>query len=141
MGRRTVRIAVDANLLLRFIIGDDPEQQAIAADELRRADGVVLPLVALCEFAWVLKRSYRVSRSDIALALRELMGIQRTVCDTAAVEAGLELMENGGDFADGVIAYLGRYQGADRFVTFDQDAVKRLETLGHPARLAVSNPS
>ena len=52
-----------------------------------------------------------------------------------AAEAGLALLDTGGDFADGVIAYEGNWLGADTFVSFDKRAVKLLEAQGGSARL------
>jgi len=49
------------------------------------------------------------------------------VVNRPAAEAGLSLLEAGGDFADGVIAYEGRWLGADTFVSFDKKAVKLTE--------------
>ena len=52
-----------------------------------------------------------------------------------AAEAGLTLLDAGGDFADGVIGYEGSWLGADAFVTFDKKAVKLMEAQGRSARL------
>jgi predicted nucleic-acid-binding protein len=57
------------------------------------------------------------------------------VVNRPAAEAGLALLEAGGDFADGAIAYEGRWLGADTFVSFDKKAVKLIEIHGGPARL------
>jgi len=130
-----VIIAVDANLLIRLVVADDAEQARIAADELDRADRVVLPLVALCEFAWVLRRGYGLSKPEIANELRALTEVPTAIFDRSAVESGLELLRAGGDFADGVIAHQGRAYGADTLVTFDRDAVQKLTALGGTARL------
>jgi predicted nucleic-acid-binding protein len=53
----------------------------------------------------------------------------------AAAEAGLALLDAGGDFADGVIAYEGSWLGADGFVSFDRMAVRLMEVQGESARL------
>jgi predicted nucleic-acid-binding protein len=55
--------------------------------------------------------------------------------DRPAIEAGLEVLEAGGDFADGVIAYEGRWLGAEEFVSFDKKAVSLLKAQGKRARL------
>ena len=136
-----MRLAVDANLLLRLVLQDDETQARIAADELSRADRVVLPIVALCEFVWVLRKGYGLPREAIAASLRDVIETDSTVYDEAAVHAGLDVLEAGGDFADGVIAYLGEVQGAEMLVTFDRDAVKRLTGLDRPARLAGAAPA
>jgi predicted nucleic-acid-binding protein len=52
-----------------------------------------------------------------------------------AVEAGLAVLEAGGDFADGVIAHEGRWLGGDVFVSFDQRAVTLVEGQNRAARL------
>ena len=52
-----------------------------------------------------------------------------------ATEAGLSLLEAGGDFADGVIAYEGAWLGAETFVSFDKKAVCLLNRQGRRATL------
>ena len=46
-----MRIAVDTNVLLRAIVGDDPGQEQVALDELARAELVAVSLASLCQFA------------------------------------------------------------------------------------------
>ncbi|EGG79200.1 transposase subfamily [Gluconacetobacter sp. SXCC-1] len=52
-----------------------------------------------------------------------------------AVEAGLALLEAGGDFADGVIAHEGVWLGGETFVSFDKKAVSLLKKQGEKTRL------
>ena len=52
-----------------------------------------------------------------------------------AVEAGLAVLDAGGDFADGVIAYEGNWLGGETFVSFDKKAVALLKAQGQHARL------
>jgi predicted nucleic-acid-binding protein len=52
-----------------------------------------------------------------------------------AVEAGLAVLDAGGDFADGVIAYEGDWLGAEEFVSFDSKAVSVLKSQSTRARL------
>jgi predicted nucleic-acid-binding protein len=52
-----------------------------------------------------------------------------------AAEAGLSMLDAGGDFADGVIAYEGSWLGADIFLSFDKRAVKLMQSQGKPSRL------
>lgn len=130
-----MRIAVDTNVLLRDALQDDPRQSAIAAKTLRKAELVVVPASALCEFVWVMRRLYQRSPAEIALSIRLLMSGDNVEMDRPAVEAGLEVLEEGGDFADGVIAYEGHWLGADEFVSFDKKAVTLLKGQGKRARL------
>lgn len=129
-----MRITVDTNVLVRSAVADDPEQTEAAARLLREAQVVVVPLVCLCELVWVLRRVYRFDRASISIALRELIGATKTLVDRPAVEAGIALLDAGGDFADGVIAFDGRRLGGETFVTFDKKAAARLTAQGVSAR-------
>ncbi|HZZ34350.1 MAG TPA: VapC toxin family PIN domain ribonuclease, partial [Caulobacteraceae bacterium] len=72
---------------------------------------------------WVLTRGYRIAVADVAEAVRSLVDARNVAVDRPAAEAGLALLEAGGDFADGAIAYEGRWLGADVFLSFDKKAV------------------
>jgi predicted nucleic-acid-binding protein len=130
-----MKIAVDTNILVRAIIGDDPRQSRIAQGELARAQVVALAIPALCELVWVLSRGYEIPSAAIAQAIRRLIDGANVVVNRPAAEAGLAQMQEGGDFADGAIAYEGRWLGAESFVSFDQKAVKLMEARGEAARL------
>ncbi len=130
-----MRLSVDTNVILRLLVRDDARQTAAAAREMENADAVILSLVALCEAAWVMERTYRFSRSAIAANFRGLIAAPNVECDASEVEAGLAMLDAGGDFADGVIARQGRSRRAEAFVSFDRKAVKRLVALGENARL------
>jgi predicted nucleic-acid-binding protein len=135
MGGDKVRIAVDTNVLLRDALHDDPRQTPIASKTLQSAEHVVVPTPALCEFVWVMRRLYKRSTAEIALSIRLLMSGDNVELDRPAIEAGLEVLEAGGDFADGVIAYEGHWLGAEEFVSFDKQAVSLLKSQGKRARL------
>jgi predicted nucleic-acid-binding protein len=130
-----MKIAVDTNVLVRAITGDDTEQSRVARRELARADLVALALPALCELVWVLSQGYKASPADIAEAIRLLLDSANVVVNRPAAEAGLAMLNAGGDFADGVIAYKGSWLGAETFVSFDRKAVKLVEAQGEAARL------
>lgn len=130
-----MKIAVDTNLLVRAIVGDDQDQARSAQSELAGAELIALPLVALCELVWVLSQGYRVAIPDIADAIRRLINGTGVAVNRPAVEAGLTTLEAGGDFADGVIAFEGYWLGAETFVSFDKKAVKLIAGQGRPARL------
>lgn len=130
-----MRITADTNVLVRAIAGDDPRQSKIAQDELANADLVALPLPALCELAWVLSQGYRTAPPEIAEAIRRLVNGANVAVNRPAVEAGLRLLDAGGDFADGVIAFEGAWLGADTFASFDKRTVKLMEAQGEAVRL------
>jgi predicted nucleic-acid-binding protein len=130
-----MKITADTNLLVRAITGDDAQQSKTAQAALKNADVVALAMPALCELAWVLSQGYKISPRDIAEAIRRLMNGANVVVNRPAAEAGLALLDAGGDFADGVIAYEGSWLGADSFVSFDKKAVKLILAQGGAARL------
>ena len=84
---------------------------------------------------WVLKGAYGYDHMQLLEALEALLEMDRLEIDQAAVEAGLEMLRVGADFADGVIALEGTRLGGETFVSFDAKAVKSLTKQGKPARL------
>lgn len=129
-----MKITADTNVLVRAIVGDDKHQSKAAQAELANADLVALTLPALCEVVWVLSRGYEIPAIEVAEAIRDLVNSGNVVANRPAVEAGLALLDAGGDFADGVIAYEGSWLGAEVFVSFDREAVKVMVAQGESAR-------
>lgn len=130
-----MKVAVDTNVLVRAVVRDDPAQADVAAKILTDAELIAVALPCLCEFVWVLLRVYGFQPSDVAVALQALLATANVEVNRPAVEAGLAVLEAGGDFADGVIAYEGAWLGAETFVSFDKKAVALLTAQGHSARL------
>ena len=126
---------LDTNVLLRLIVGDDEAQQKMAIETPEAAELVAISVHAFCEFAWVLDRSYGVQRTDISAAIRHILDMRNVVANRPTIEAGLAVLDAGGDFADGVIAFDGQWLGGETFVSFDKKAVKLLEGQGTDALL------
>jgi predicted nucleic-acid-binding protein len=130
-----MKMIADANVLLRFVLGDDAEQYKLALDTMEKSEAVAVTNHALCEMAWVLRSRYAVSRPAIAATIRGLLETRNVLIDSAAVNAGLATLEAGADFADGVIAYEGRWLGGETFVSFDKKAVAAIAKQGIKAEL------
>lgn len=130
-----MKVAVDTNVLVRAAVCDDPAQASIATKVLTEAELIAVSLPCLCEFVWVLLRVYSFQSSDAAAAIRALLAAANVEVNRPAVEAGLSVLEAGGDFADGVIAYEGNWLGGEIFVSFDKKAVALLTAQGQSARL------
>jgi predicted nucleic-acid-binding protein len=130
-----MKITADTNVLVRAAVQDDAHQARQAAKVLQQADLVAVPVPVVCELVWVLRRGYKKSVSDISAAIRRLMKSANVVMDRPAIEAGLTVLDAGGDFADGVIAYEGEWLGGQEFVSFDANAVSVLRAKGGRARL------
>ncbi len=133
-----MKITVDTNVLLRAVLDDDEAQQEVAIETLESADVVAISVQCLCEFAWVLSWGYKTARAEIAASIRRLLGMRNVVVNRPAVEAGLTMLDAGGDFADGVIAYDGNWLGGETFVSFDKKAVSLMAKQGQRACLPAS---
>jgi predicted nucleic-acid-binding protein len=130
-----MRLVVDTNVLVRAVVQDDPVQAGIAAKVLTEAGLIAVALPCLCEFVWVLRRVYGFQPADAATAIRALLATANVEVNRPAAEAGLAVLEAGGDFADGVIAHEGAWLGGETFVSFDRKAVSLLKARGQAARL------
>ncbi|MEY2340564.1 type II toxin-antitoxin system VapC family toxin [Acidithiobacillus sp. IBUN Pt1247-S3] len=130
-----MKVTVDTNVLVRAVVRDDPVQASLAVSVLTDAEVIAVALPCLCELVWVLLRVYGIPRADVAAAIRALIATANVEVNRPAVEAGLVVLDAGGDFADGVIAYEGHWLGGETFVSFDKKAVALLTTQGHATRL------
>jgi len=130
-----MRVTVDTNVLVRAVVQDEPAQALAASQLMMEARLLAVPLPCLCELVWVLLRVYRLTTADVCEALEALLAMPRVEMQRPAVQAGLRVLQAGGDFADGVIAHEGRALGGETFVSFDMKAVRLLDQGGVPARL------
>ena len=130
-----MKISVDTNVLARAVLNDDPEQSRAARKLLKEASLIAVPLPCLCELVWVLRQGAKLPRDDVAAVVRSLMSVGNVVVNRPAAELGLAVLDAGGDFADGAIAYEGAWLGGETFVSFDQKAVTLLSRQGEAARL------
>ena len=130
-----MKISVDTNVLARAVLNDDPAQSRAARKLLKDATLIAVPLPCLCELAWVLRQGAKLPKDDVATAIRSLMNAENVVVNRPAVELGLAVLEAGGDFADGAIAYEGAWLGGETFVSFDKRAVTLLSGQGEAAQL------
>ena len=130
-----MKIIADTNVLLRAALEDDPGQSPQAKRLLEESEQVIVSRHALCEFVWVLSRSYKLPQAEIATAMSKLLNSRNVIADDAAINAGFRAMEAGADFADGVIDYEGRWLGGETFVSFDKKAVTAIAQQGQQTKL------
>ena len=123
-------IALDTNVLVRFLVEDDAAQHRRAAQLIERASREELPLlvtdVVLCELVWVLDYSYRVDRARLIAVLRELLSArQLLIVSRDTIARAVDAFASGrGDFADYVIREQARALGTDSVATFDRALLK-----------------
>jgi predicted nucleic-acid-binding protein len=114
--------SIDANIVLRWLTGDNPHQAAVAASVL--AKPVFVPLTALVEIAWVLQSSYRYDRVALNEALTVLLDLATvTVSDEPGVRWALGRHAAGADFPD--MLHLVASRGAASFATFERQLAQR----------------
>jgi predicted nucleic-acid-binding protein len=130
-----MKITPDTNVLVRALVSDDEQQGKAAQAALANATAIALSIPALCELVWVLSQGYKISAMAIADKIRAMANSRNVLVNRPAVELGLAMLEAGGDFADGAIAYEGRWLGAEAFISFDKKAVRLLDGKGHVAHL------
>jgi len=116
-------LAIDTNLIVRYLVGDDPGQAARARRLIDNNDVFVCTTVLL-ETEWVLRYSYGLSTTAIAKSFLALLGLPTvTVEDVPAVHLAIRMLEHGIDFADAL--HLASSANVERFVTLDAKLVKR----------------
>jgi predicted nucleic-acid-binding protein len=119
-----VRIALDTNVLVRYLTWDDDIQSPLAAKAIEEAETIVVSAIVLCETVWVLARAYNLKAKPIATTLRAFVESETVAVDRPLAEAGLAALESGGDFADGLILFEADRAKVDQLVTFDQHFAK-----------------
>ena len=125
-----MKISIDTNILVRLFIADDPIQQQKAIATLDAADAVIVPTSVFCETVWVLLKVYQQDKRVLCTQLMDFVTHPKLVYDHSIIAAGFALMQQGGDFADGVNEAAGKALGEETFVTFDRKAAKLLKQQG-----------
>jgi predicted nucleic acid-binding protein len=121
-------IAIDTNLVVRYLAGDHPEQSP-RARALVDGEAVFVPVTVLLEAAWVLRSAYGADAAKVVQALRAFGGLPTvTIEDAAGVAAALDLAGRGMDIADAL--HLSRAGHCEAFATFDRRFAKAARKAG-----------
>lgn len=124
--------AVDANVLLRYIVRDDPQQFDIAVMFLgarTAADPVFISLIVAVELIRVLRRQYRYPHEDIRAAIIALMEAAEVVFEDEEYLSALLASSPKGDIADHLIAHCAARAGCSSTVTFDKAAAHSVPAM------------
>jgi predicted nucleic-acid-binding protein len=122
-------LAIDTNLIVRYLTGDHPRQSA-SARALIDGQPVFAAITVMLEVEWVLRSAYGYRRADVARALRAFAGLPTvTVEDGGVVATALDLAENGMDFADAL--HLGKSAHCSGFASVDSKLVKAAKAAGY----------
>ena len=123
-------IAVDTNVIVRFLTRDDKKQAEAARRRLKLAEKnrerLLIPLLVVLETIWVLESAYDKTRSEILDSFRDMR--QMPVFEFEADEVVERLLRDGGkhkaDLADILIACSAEAFGCEKGITFDKVAAK-----------------
>lgn len=125
-------IGLDTNVLLRYLVQDDPAQSPKATEVIERRLSKENPgfisLVCVLEIVWILGSLYKRSREQIAdhvemLLAADTLEVQN---EQEVYQAVVALRNGSGTFQDALIGALGAWRGCSATLTFDQNAAKHL---------------
>lgn len=122
-------IGLDTNVLVRYIMQDDPRQSALAARLVESLSGEspgFVPLVSVVELAWVLTSAYDLDRGQVVEAFEALLRTKEIAVERAEVVWQALRVYRGGnaDFADCLIERSAAAAGCARTMTFDRGAAR-----------------
>ena len=122
-------IALDTNVLVRFLVDDEPRQARTARKFLERLSGEQPGFVCrevVVELVWVLERTYGFSRERIAEVLDALIATEELQIEASddVARAALQYGRGGAGFSDLMIAAAAQRAGAQTLYTFDRKAAQ-----------------
>ena len=119
--------AIDANVVLRYVLDDVPEQAAKARRVIDSDEALAITGVALAEVAWTLTGPrVRINRAIVAHLPLDLLGRENVVAagfDKGEAQQALQLClpaAGGADLGDALIAACARSAGIEEIYSFDQ---------------------
>jgi predicted nucleic-acid-binding protein len=119
-------IALDTNVLVRFLVREDEKQsrkaKKLIEGAVARGEQLFIGDIVMCETVWVLASAYRFTRSEIVDALAALVRARNVVfTSNDQLARALDAYRRGkGDFADYLIREHARFAGANTVATFDR---------------------
>lgn len=120
--------AIDTNVVVRFLAGDDPDQSPRARALVESGD-LFVTLTVMLETEWVLRSVYGHKGPQVAAALRAFAGLPGVSVEAPEhLAAALDRAEAGMDFADAL--HLGGAEGCVALLTFDRRFVKTARRMG-----------
>ncbi len=123
-------IALDTNVIVRFLVRDDEVQAQAVYARLRQAEAdreaLFVSLLVLLEVIWVLGSAYGKTRSEILSAIEDMKRMPIFAFEKDAVIQALliEGKKTNADFADILIAHAAHESGCESGLTFDKKAAK-----------------
>jgi predicted nucleic-acid-binding protein len=116
-------IAIDTNIIVRVLTGDDPGQ-AKRAGRLMEKNDIFISKTVILETEWVLRHAYGIDSDGIITGFQKLLGLPNvTIEDSWTIFQALNWHKEGLDFADAL--HMASSLKASRFATFDKSLIKK----------------
>ena len=121
-------IGLDTNILVRYVMQDDPIQSKkvtnFIENNLSEEQLGYIPLIALAEFIWVLKSCYGLTKDNLIDAIEALLSTKQFLVERKDVawKAMRIYQQNSGDYSDTLIAVIAKNDGCSDVITFDKKA-------------------
>ena len=120
-------IAIDTNIIVRVLTGDDPGQAKRAIRLMERND-IFISKTAILETEWVLRHAYGIDPNTIIIGFRKLFGLPNvTIEDSWAMSQAVNWYKEGSDFADAL--HVASSLRASHFATFDKKMIKKFSNI------------
>jgi predicted nucleic-acid-binding protein len=120
--------AVDTNILVRYVVNDDPKQVPVVERLFGQCqasqESVFIPVLILCELIWVLDRLYAPSKLQLIETLEKLLALDLVPVQSGircAPDSGTASPREGDLSAVFVIGEISRQAGCRDIVSFDRD--------------------
>lgn len=121
---------LDTNVILRFLVGDNKEQQKQAIEWLQEAEGgkreIVVPSIVIAEASFVLESFYKKSRTEIAEAMEVFLSQSWLKVENRKILTELWAWYRlGFHFVD---SFLLSWSKSDKYkiLTFDKEILKKM---------------
>lgn len=129
-------IGLDTNVIVRYLVQDDPKQSKkanhIIESAIAASEYLWLSQITLCEVVWVLERCYDLSKKELLHILKTILQIQQIRIEfDSIVRQALSDFESHSkvDFSDCLIGRQNAFHGCVCTYTFDKDAAKNLQPM------------
>lgn len=123
-------IAVNTNVLVRYITNDDKDQSILATrfldSYIGKEKSIFINNIVLCELVWVLVRGYKYQKEQIIKTLKLLLSAIEFEFEhhELAFLAVIEYEKAEADFSDILIGLINHYRNCSTTYSFDQNALK-----------------
>ena len=123
-------IGLDTNIVLRYLLQDDPKQtrqaNQIIDRQLSEQNPGFISLVTVLEIVWVLRSLLQQTGSQVATHIEHLLAADSLEVqnEQQVFEAAFALKRGTGEFEDALIGALNAWAGCSRTLTFDRKAAR-----------------